>query len=183
MSELDAVSVLPMYQCLGSVDLVGGTNGDVMNDKNAVRSNVDSEPVSVNVREVLHNAMVQNADTLHSSVHVGGDLHDISVLSVGKKENDLTAALLHDAIDIDIKMLQGEDQSLRTYFRAVEDPGSGFIIKDELLYRVTSISGFEIAQLLVPSEKRLQVIQLSHDSLYSGHYGVRKTIQRIQTQF
>jgi hypothetical protein len=65
----------------------------------------------------------------------------------------LTAALLHDAIDIDMKMLQGADESLRTYFRAVEDPESGFIIKDELLYRVTVVSGFEIGQLLVRSER------------------------------
>ena len=125
MSELDAVSVLPMYQCLGSVDLVGGTNGDVMNDKNAVQSDVDLGPVSVNVGDVLHNATVLNADTLHSSVHVGCDLHDISVLSVGKKENDLTAALLHDAIDIDMKMLQGADESLRIILSSGGGPGIG----------------------------------------------------------
>ena len=41
MSELNAVSVLPMYRCIGSVDFTGGTDGDVMNDKNAVRSDVD----------------------------------------------------------------------------------------------------------------------------------------------
>ena len=183
MEDIDPVSVLPMYNCLLSVDTSYHESGNADDVINPTQPKIIVQQASVDVGTDLHDTSVRNANTSHLDGAVDENLHNISVLGVKMKDDLMGTVLLHDINDIDMKLFQGTDDSLRTYFRAVQDPGSGYILKDELLYRSTVVSGFEINQLFVPTDKRLQVIQLSHDSLYSGHYGVRKTIERIQTHF
>jgi Integrase zinc binding domain len=64
-------------------------------------------------------------------------------------------------------------------------PKSQFFKRNEngLLYRRKTISGFNIQQLIVPTSKRLEIIQTAHDSEFSYHYGILKTTQRIVAHF
>ena len=152
MNEVDVENVLPMYSCLIP---------HVADDTDTI--------------DTSHTTALSNSNTTHTVVHdiVPERVHDAGVFGV-KGKNDVTNLLNHD-VQVDMKTLQGADDSLRTFFRAVQDARSGYYLKDELLFRKTIVSEFEIDQLVIPVVKRQQVMQLSQDSLYAGHYGVKKT--------
>lgn len=59
-------------------------------------------------------------------------------------------------------------------------------IKDGLLYRIfTEPRELErtYRQLAVPSSQRLNVLKIAHDTVFGGHLGVRKTAQKVKSQF
>ena len=45
------------------------------------------------------------------------------------------------------------------------------------------IGGFEIDQLVLPMKKREKVMKISHESDWSMHYGIGKTVKRVQAYF
>ena len=58
--------------------------------------------------------------------------------------------------------------------------------KNEMLYRQFKSPGenSEVSnQLLVPKHLRTKVLQTAHDGVMAGHFGVRKTISKILTEF
>ena len=80
--------------------------------------------------------------------------------------------------------LQRDDASLSACWQAAGQSVSDFRCSDNhLLYRHKSIGGFEIAQLVLPQAKRLQVMNCAHDSDWAGHFGVHKTTLRIEAHF
>ena len=61
-----------------------------------------------------------------------------------------------------------------------------YIVKDELLYRKFTCTGENpdvYTQLLVPIDLRSRVLKTAHDGLMSGHFGVRKTTNKILSEF
>lgn len=57
------------------------------------------------------------------------------------------------------------------------------IIVDELLYHQDHINGQACRQLVLPKEKRVEVMQLAHDTPWAGHLSGKKTLQRIKGSF
>ncbi|XP_058855297.1 uncharacterized protein LOC131701473 [Acipenser ruthenus] len=66
---------------------------------------------------------------------------------------------------------------------AVVNPREHFIIKNDLLYRITMVNGSQVEQLLVPQAYRLTVLRLAHNHLFGAHLGSEKTLQRICQRF
>ena len=61
-----------------------------------------------------------------------------------------------------------------------------YIVKNELLYRKFTCTGKNpdvYTQLLVPIDLRSRVLKTAHDGLLSGHFGVRKTTNKILSEF
>ena len=52
-----------------------------------------------------------------------------------------------------------------------------------LIYHFKNIAGIKTAQLVLPKPFRMAVLESAHDSQWSMHFGVRKTIQRIELIF
>ena len=87
---------------------------------------------------------------------------------------------------------QEEDESLKklrsAFAEKVRGKGSShFVIKDCLLYRVYQHphvnNGKEIRQLVVPKVLRFKTIELAHETMMSGHMGIKKTMDRILNHF
>ena len=96
----------------------------------------------------------------------------------------------------DVRTLQKEDESLKSYFdhattQQVKQIGKfgkhRFCLKNGLLYRVYESPkvnmGVAIQQLVVPKDLRKRTMELGHDSLLAGHMGVKRTTDRILTNF
>jgi len=64
------------------------------------------------------------------------------------------------------------------------EAGKGnFVISNGLLFHNDKVEEQHVSQLCVPIAKRGQVLQLAHDSVFSGHLGERKTSERIRLSF
>jgi len=53
------------------------------------------------------------------------------------------------------------------------------IIDDGLLYHIDQVEGQRVCQLCVPSVKRNVVMQITYDSVFSGHMAEKKTCECI----
>ena len=58
-----------------------------------------------------------------------------------------------------------------------------FVKRDNLLHRVTTTAGKEEAHLVIPASLRKQVMYMGHQNPLSGHFGLAKTLARIQKYF
>src|SRR2546426_10231175 len=54
---------------------------------------------------------------------------------------------------------------------------------DGLLYRSTVVNDCEIRQLVAPESRRLQILELAHNSSFGGHFSADKTYDRIKLSF
>ncbi|XP_078504379.1 uncharacterized protein LOC144762951 [Lissotriton helveticus] len=109
--------------------------------------------------------------------------------STGVHTGTVHAVLPHDpwVMDKSFKFAQISDPTLMNAWEQAHqrEVGSkkfpGFIIKDDLLYRI-GCEG-DPAQLLVPVAFRDQVLFFAHSHLVAGHSGAEKTTQNILRQF
>ncbi|XP_067950510.1 uncharacterized protein [Watersipora subatra] len=92
----------------------------------------------------------------------------------------------------DLIKSQREDDSLKRLYDATEAITKGkqqtrFMVKKDILYREYYHPGYNsgqpIKQVVVPKTLRVAVMRHAHDSLLSGHLGIRKTTDRILTNF
>ncbi|XP_069109726.1 uncharacterized protein [Argopecten irradians] len=103
---------------------------------------------------------------------------------------------LSDDMSVDeLKRLQQEDPSLRKIRTFVETgdvfekPGitSSYYERHGVVYRKFKSDkvsgGKEFRQVVVPEKLRTKVISMAHESILSGHLGIRRTIQRVMTEF
>ena len=58
-----------------------------------------------------------------------------------------------------------------------------FEVKNGLLWRKKESEKRMITQLVVPVQLREKVMKLAHDSIMSGHQGVKKTTERVTVHF
>ncbi|XP_064470179.1 uncharacterized protein LOC135384927 [Ornithodoros turicata] len=78
---------------------------------------------------------------------------------------------------------QEQDETLREAWEQSRAETHGMMVIDGLLYHRDSLSGSTIKQLVVPRERRGEVLRVAHDSPFAGHLGERKTLQRIKLSF
>ena len=93
----------------------------------------------------------------------------------------------------DFQNKQGEDLSLKKCFDSAEftkdkpskDQSSQFVVLNGLLYRLyRKDKGTDtIKQFVVPNTLRNQVTKLGHETLLSGHQGIKKSLDRIHLNF
>ena len=102
-----------------------------------------------------------------------------------------------DEIDIErLKEEQNNDDSLKKAFAHAKDKsvfgtkrGNGYRyeVQKDVLYRVYSnVRGGslqETRQIVVPKKFRRRVMELAHESIVGGHMGVKKTTDRITSNF
>ena len=76
------------------------------------------------------------------------------------------------------RVAQLSDPSLQSCWKSVKTEGSVFFVNpvNKLLYRKQVIGGFEIDQLVLPLKKREKVLQTAHDSEWSMHFGIFRTL-------
>ena len=91
---------------------------------------------------------------------------------------------------------QKEDEDLKKCFAKAEKGEEPFQrkhnqywyeIRDGLLYRIFQClkpgQRCEVKQLVVPTTLRGQIMKLAHESILAGHMGVKKTLDRIMSNF
>ena len=92
----------------------------------------------------------------------------------------------------DLIKLQLEDSTLERFFNSPEIKEkkgctTRFTVRNKILYREYTNpkynKGKPVKQLMVPSSLRKEVLQQAHDCIMSGHLGVRKTKDRVMSNF
>ncbi|XP_046545517.1 uncharacterized protein LOC124255665 [Haliotis rubra] len=87
---------------------------------------------------------------------------------------------------------QKEDSGLDKVRKLVQDGRqkmtekgvSRYFSENEMLYReYVSHDGLAVVQAVVPTELRSEVMKVCHESLMGGHMGVKKTLDRVISQF
>ena len=87
--------------------------------------------------------------------------------------------------------LQSEDDELKAFSKKKDLTKRGeyevkFEKRQGILYRIRRrIDGLGETwkQIMVPKNLRIRVVEVAHDSIFGGHLGVKKTKDRIQTNF
>ena len=84
-----------------------------------------------------------------------------------------------------IQQMQRDDETLKSYFDKVDNDSTSddtirFSVIRGLLHRIPRNSS---SQLATPKPLRNQVMQLAHDGIMSGHQGVRRTTDRVLSNF
>lgn len=88
--------------------------------------------------------------------------------------------------------LQKEDSTLERFFNSMEVKEkkgctTRFVVRNNILYREytnpKSNNGKPVKQLMVPSSLRKEVLLKAHDCIMSGHLGVKKTTDRVLSNF
>ena len=82
---------------------------------------------------------------------------------------------------------QSKDETLKKCFAAAEEVSTEdgkrnhYLVVDDLLYRTFNSGGGEVwKQLVVPHSLREQVMCIGHDTVMSGHLGVKKSSDRSE---
>jgi len=114
-----------------------------------------------------------------------------------QKETKVKELKVVRSIDCDITVdevieLQKKDQSLSKWWQEAEASKSEresdtkkplYEIKNGLLWRRKEVEKRTVNQLAVPEPLRERVMKLAHDTIMSGHQGVKKTYERVVTHF
>ncbi|XP_071079074.1 uncharacterized protein [Haliotis cracherodii] len=90
---------------------------------------------------------------------------------------------------------QQQDSSLDKVRKLVEEgkiretrhSTSSYYIENDMLYRKHTFTKFDkgkqVVQAVVPVGLRTQVMKVSHEALMGGHLGIKKTLDRVMSQF
>jgi Integrase zinc binding domain len=138
----------------------------------------------------IGSASAQNSSRLENIVVNNVDLNAVNRGKLIKTTKDLSHIPLGADVERlktvnDFRAVQLIDESFKPLWELSKVPGSGFVkdANNHLLFREKVIGRFKILQLVLPVDKRLEVIGVAHDSLWSLHFGIVKTTQRIQAHF
>ena len=77
---------------------------------------------------------------------------------------------------------QKSDRSLIHYWSLADRQKAGYYVRDGVLYRNYKYLGQEYEKLVLPVNRRQEVIKLAHE-IYAGHLGAKKTKERIKLSF
>lgn len=93
----------------------------------------------------------------------------------------------------ELRQSQLEDDSLRKIIDTFESPanevdcatwtGRGYIMNRGVLYRYSPDSEEEEAQLVIPQQRKAEILKEYHDSPMAGHYGSEGTFYRIAKRY
>jgi len=124
-----------------------------------------------------------NACTRSSKKHNSSVAVDSPKQHIMKAVDSIDVALLK--LTDEYRLLQKNDVTLSECWRDLTSDNTSYIIKEsnKLLYHKYELNGELRLQLVVPIDKRDEVIRLAHDSLWSGHFGKQKTLLRVEVEF
>ena len=74
---------------------------------------------------------------------------------------------------------QRADKTLSDAFRWATAGKMGYSVENGLLYHTTQIANQAVTRLVVPVGRRPRILEIAHDSIFSGHLAAIKTRQRI----
>jgi len=77
---------------------------------------------------------------------------------------------------------QKSDRSLIHCWSLADRQRTGYYVRDGVLYRNYKYLGQEYEQLVLPVNRRQEVMRLAHE-IYAGHLGAKKTEERIKLSF
>jgi len=77
---------------------------------------------------------------------------------------------------------QKSDRSLINCWSLADRQRAGYYIRDGVLYRNYKYLGQNYEQLVLPVNRRQEVMRLAHE-IYAGHLGAKKTKERIKLSF
>jgi len=77
---------------------------------------------------------------------------------------------------------QKSDRSLMNCWSLADRQRAGYCIRDGVLYRNYKYLGQNYEQLVLPVNRRQQVMRLAHE-IYTGHLGAKKAKERIKLSF
>ncbi|XP_023227110.1 uncharacterized protein LOC111627721 [Centruroides sculpturatus] len=83
----------------------------------------------------------------------------------------------------EVRDAQVRDESLSRLWEATKRKKDGLTVEDEILYRQDSSFGGPINQVVVPQERRTEVLDLAHKALCGGRFGSRKLASRVREGF
>lgn len=78
---------------------------------------------------------------------------------------------------------QRNDPTLARAWKDAKEGKGGMIVVEGLLYHQDRVLGQPLKQLVLPTERRADVLGLAHESYWGGHLGCRKTKARIKLSF
>src|SRR6218665_606713 len=80
---------------------------------------------------------------------------------------------------------QMADEELMECWSKEEKGEDGFYIRavDKLLFHKDNIGREVVQQVVVTKMKVREILELAHDCVWGGHFGSRKTSQRIKSSF
>ena len=153
---------------------------------------------AVCMRNPLYDVIIGNVpgagDVFSSSVELVENNHEANAVVTRQQEQRAKKQdkplKVTDAVDGNVTkdilvQMQRDDLTLKSCWDNIkgskeDDTGVAYVARKDLLYRVSyDKDGKEIHQLVVPEELRTKVLKLAHESIMSGHLGIRKTKDRI----
>ena len=167
----------PMY------DLIVG-NVPEAEDLSWSCKNIEEEKMScVEVREQNDGDYTEYTDVIQA----------VTTRAQAKKEDKVKLLKVTQSIDNNLAtdeliVMQQQDETLKGWWeKAAENETVGFDtrfeVKNGLLLRKKEEQNRQITQLAVPQPLREKVMKLAHDSIMSGHQGVKRTYRRVVSNF
>ncbi|XP_077553336.1 LOW QUALITY PROTEIN: uncharacterized protein LOC144168174 [Haemaphysalis longicornis] len=106
----------------------------------------------------------------------------------GETAPDAPAEEIDEAVEVEgprARLLASQlaDDSLKKAWADAKRGKAGMFVSDGLLFHRDTIAGAKVTQLVLPSERREEVLLLAHESLWGGHLGLKKTKARIKYSF
>jgi len=77
---------------------------------------------------------------------------------------------------------QRSDRSLIHCWSLADRQKAGYYVREGVLYRNYKYLGQDYEQLVLPVNRRQEVMKLAHE-IYAGHLGAKKTKERIKLSF
>ena len=163
----------------GNEDLMASENLSKLNN----RANNSRSEVSSALELRIVNAVTGGTP---AGVVVTGD--NITVEDIGQTlDDDSPLGAVERAMKLHDEMveLQKNDKTIEECWRMASAGKSEFYVRDldKLLYRKTHMYGFQVHQLVLPESKRKEVLELAHDSLWSGHFASKKHCKGFKRRF
>ena len=138
-------------------------SGDNDNDEGIDSPNDQINGLGENVGE-----MTENPDA--SSEHANDNLIGHTTSDASSHQSDVHA-LINE---------QRTDETLRGSFALAKKKKGNLFVRNDVLYRLDKISGQVIEQLVLPIERRTQVLKLAHDL---NHMAWKSTYKRLKMSF
>lgn len=78
---------------------------------------------------------------------------------------------------------QKEDATLKEAWDQAQLGTHGMLVENGLLFHKEEVDGRSCKQLVLPENRRKEVLRLAHDSACAGHFSQKRTKQRIKASF
>jgi len=98
-------------------------------------------------------------------------------------DSELTTDELKDLQERDVSLAKWWEVARGTKIERCEEKQKRYVIKNGLLWRKKEEEKREVTQLVVPTPLGEKVMKLAHDNIMSGHQGIKKTYERVVSQF